>query len=184
MSDGSTQPAIEHHVGTLDLSGEGNRAASMVSDEAIALAAQAFYGGAYLVPDSEMNDLLKQGARAALEAAYPAIREQVAEEIAAKADAIAEGYSEAAKIQRQLSIDKGGSRAGGASNMRTALAFKNRAAGASEVAHEARYIGERGGNATAPGQAVGADLTAGANADPSDPREPQALSKRLPGVEG
>lgn len=47
-----------------------------IPEEAVAAAAQAFYGGAYLVPDGEMNDLLKQGARAALAAALPHLRVQ------------------------------------------------------------------------------------------------------------
>lgn len=65
---GDTQPAGEH-------AGEGN-AATPVSIEIVGIAWTA-------APGARFNDI-----RAALEAAYPAIRQQVAQEIAAALDAI------------------------------------------------------------------------------------------------
>lgn len=94
-----SQPAGEHHVGTLDLSGEGNGPAPVVSDATIEATAKVLY-------ESPPDNLSRQGwesapkdiqaiyrteAQSALEAAYPAIRQQVAEEIAV-ALAEMEGY--------------------------------------------------------------------------------------------
>jgi hypothetical protein len=68
-----TQPAGEHHTGSLDLTGEGNapEADLPISMEILGTAWAATTG----CPIAEI--------RAALVAAYPAIRQQVAEEIAA-----------------------------------------------------------------------------------------------------
>lgn len=157
----TTQPAPERHVGTLDLSGEGNAPASEVSDETVQLGALGI---------GHVLDWTRT-ARDCLEAAYPAIREQVAEEIAVALEAVpAEVYPDDIFPVDGTSVDCQSARV---------MRFAYPAA-----ARMARDIGGLVANNSAPGQAVGADLTAGANADPSDPPEPQALSKRLPGVEG
>lgn len=160
------QPAGEHHVGTLDLSGEGNRAEDRlpnnISPEAVEAAAKAHIEQCgWDWNDLDQGDLdhdatkavLLADMRVALRAAYPAIREQVAEEIAVAIEGALMGLLSGLQAR-------------------------------SAAAAIARRIGGRDLDPTAPGQAVGADLTAGANTDPSDPPESQALSKRLPGVEG
>ena len=55
---------------------------SPINDEAANAAARVFYGRAYGSVGDEANKVLLDGAREALEAAYPAIRQQVAEQIA------------------------------------------------------------------------------------------------------
>lgn len=81
--------AGEHHVGTLDLSGEGNRVevASPVSDAMVE-------AGIIAAGHTTLHGHRVAQTRATLEAAYPAIREQVAEEIAV---AIAEAGDERSK---------------------------------------------------------------------------------------
>lgn len=78
--------------------------------------------------------------RATLEAVYPAIRQQVAEEIAAKGNQIAEEYQATAITHRDLS-DEHGRSLKGTSHMATAHAYRNKADGAWAVAHAAREIG-------------------------------------------
>lgn len=88
--------------------------------------------------DSRPEDLV----RAALEAALPALRKQWAEEVAAKADQIAEGHQKTAEDHRRISLEVGSAEPKGQRHMRTALAFKERAAGAWEAAHAVREFGE------------------------------------------
>jgi hypothetical protein len=76
--------------------------------------------------------------RVALRAAYPAIRQQVAEQIAARADQIAEGFQDTAVAHRDLS-DRETEK--GKRHQRTAHAFRNKADGAWAVAHDARDFG-------------------------------------------
>jgi len=131
------------------IAGEHHAAAPPISDDVIEQAAKAACEFVYPpkthrawddVDDYE-QDSWRATARTLLEAAYPAIRQQVAEEIAAAADGIAEGCSDAARIQRDLGIEKGGSaNPRGLSHMRTAIAFTNQAAGAWAVAEAAREI--------------------------------------------
>lgn len=90
-------PAGEQHTGTLNLTGHGNpqEAAGGISDEAventaIALFAQSQVGEPYPVrwfDNYASKDEWRAMARAALEAAAPAIRQQAAEEIAAAIEA-------------------------------------------------------------------------------------------------
>lgn len=76
------------------------------------------------------------------EAALPALRKQWAEEAAAKADQIAEGHQKSAVEHRRISHEVGSTEPKGQRHMRTALAFKERAAGAWEAAHAVREYGE------------------------------------------
>lgn len=75
-----------------------------------------------------------------LAAVYAAIRQQVAEEIATRADGIAENYQATAVAHRDLSHEHGRTLKG-TSHMTTAHAFRNKADGAWAVAHAARQIG-------------------------------------------
>lgn len=175
----TTQPAGEHHTGTLDLAGEGNApehqpvgirstdvgpfvrcscgsnptpkhwldthwpgdkaegmrlvedlvaaARTPISDEIVQLAERAY-------------ETFGAGMQDALEAAYPAIRQQVAEQIADKANEIAEQFQATAISQRDLSHEHGRT-IKGTSHMNTAHAYRNKADGAWAAAHAAREIG-------------------------------------------
>ncbi|HEY3559635.1 MAG TPA: hypothetical protein VGL05_19335 [Kribbella sp.] len=81
--DANPHPAGEHHTGTLNLAGQGNpEPASPISDEIVQIAEQAY-------------ETFGAGMQDALEAAYPAIRQHVAEQIAAALDAVpAQAYPE------------------------------------------------------------------------------------------
>lgn len=146
-------PPVEHHVGTLDLSGEGNRAevASPIPQEAVAaLAASLAWSASWDNYGEETRQVLiacsMPTAQAALEAAYPAIREQVAEEIAV-AIADAEGFNGTCDCQDCVSTGR--------------------------LVDMAREIGA--GGARGPAEGSGGKGTS---------TDSQALSKRLPGVEG
>lgn len=67
----------EHHTGTLNLTGEGNEPGSHISDEMVLAAANAVHA---------FRGTGHAAIRDALEAAYPAIRQQVAEEIATECE--------------------------------------------------------------------------------------------------
>jgi hypothetical protein len=144
----TTQPAGEHHTGTLNLTGEGNEPASPISDDTIEQAAKAACEFVYppkthrawIDVDDYEQDCWRATARTLLEAAHPAIRQQVAEEIAAKGNEIAEQYQATAVTHRDISIEHGRSTPKGESHMRTAHAYRNQAAGAWAVAHAAREI--------------------------------------------
>lgn len=69
-----------------------------------------------------------------------AVRRAVAEEIAAKANEIAEAYQKSAEAHRAIAIEIGSLLPKGKQHMATALAFKNNAAGAWAVMHAARDI--------------------------------------------
>ena len=106
------QPAGEHHTGTLNLAGQGNPGSSPISEEALTLAAggMASSPGIYYVPQVSHDPIYDKLARAALEAAYPAIRQQVAEQIAAAIEGCVrdldqwpgEFYQEAAAKAREI----------------------------------------------------------------------------------
>lgn len=139
------QPAGEHHTGTLNLAGQGNPTPSPTSDEAVEVATRMLHPGLFesdglLHPALVMSGQVqaRQKVRAALEAAYPAIRQQVAEQIAGKADEIAEEHQRKAIEHRDLSdrVTPKGQR-----HWRTSCAFRDKADGAWEVAHAAREIG-------------------------------------------
>lgn len=134
------QPAGEHHTGTLNLAGEGNAPASPISNELVKTAAEHMHGveETYVGPSSYAPHIVQMLARAALEAAYPAIRQQVAEEIAAKGNEIADEYQTSAIAHRDLSdrVTPKGQR-----HFRTACSFRDKADGAWAVSHAAREIG-------------------------------------------
>lgn len=78
----------------------------------------------------------------ALEAAYPAIRQQVAQEIATAIEDVANSLRESANTTRQRSIDTGGrTTAEGDQLMTIALNRNNRAGGFRDAAYLAREIG-------------------------------------------
>jgi hypothetical protein len=81
-----TQPAGEHHTGTLDLAGQGNPGTPLIPDAAVEKAGRAYWVNYQPEEASGLNIALsphhQAAIRAALESAYPAIRQQVAEEIA------------------------------------------------------------------------------------------------------
>lgn len=122
----------EHHTGTLNLAGEGNAPQDTLAalDDEIART----YGGIW-APDNLAEILAKHGWAKASET-----REQVAEEIAAKGNEIAEEYQATAITHRDLS-DEHGRTLKGTSHMTTAHAYRNKADGAWAVAHAAREIG-------------------------------------------
>lgn len=130
-------PPTEHHVGTLDLSGEGNRAEERlpnnIDPQAVEAATRAHIERAGWDWDELGNDqheheaakaVLLADMRVALRAAYPAIRQQVAEEIAVMLDeryranlalsggdkdipregrvGVATGYQRAAELAREI----------------------------------------------------------------------------------
>lgn len=68
-------------------------------------------------------------------------RQQVAQQIATKADEIAEQYQATAVTHRDISIETGRNTPKGQSHMRTAHAYRSKADGAWAVAHAAREIG-------------------------------------------
>lgn len=78
----TTQPAGEHHTGTLNLTGEGNAPASPISDEVVEVGYMAI-AAEYNTRTDTVERLMRRDARNVLEAAYPTIRQQIAEEIAA-----------------------------------------------------------------------------------------------------
>jgi hypothetical protein len=134
----------EHHTGTLNLTGEGNKPQAVTDDlvrrASFTIAEHRTAGW------SELPDAVKvieaasyaKAMRVTLEAAYPSIRQHVAEQVAAKADQIAEQYQASAVEHRDLS-DRETEK--GKRHMRTAHAFRNKADGAWAVAHAAREIG-------------------------------------------
>lgn len=69
------------------------------------------------------------------------VKAEVAEQIAAKADEIAEGCSKSAADHRSIAIEIGSKLPKGRTHMATALAFSHQAAGAWAVAEAAREIG-------------------------------------------
>lgn len=83
----TTQPADEHHTGTLNLTGQGNPAQSPISDELIQDATIGWYEATPGVSWDEAGKYERAAmlarTRLILVAAYPAIRQQVAEQIAA-----------------------------------------------------------------------------------------------------
>lgn len=118
-------PAGEQRTGTVNLTGEGNEAkGSGISDETVEAAYQAHLSKT-LTTYHQWHGNPRDAMRAALEAAAPAIRQQVAEEIAAKLDerhrgnlalsggdldiiprdgrvGLATGYQRAAQIAREI----------------------------------------------------------------------------------
>jgi hypothetical protein len=151
--------AGEHHAGTLNLTGQGNRAEadSSITDAMAEAAAKAMHVYDKDDPwdDEGCNDTGEPGfefpsckewttgmARAALEAALPAIRQQVAEELVAEADRLADEFQESAVAHRELAGDKESPK--GQRHWRTAVAFRNKADGAWAVAAAAREIGGEG----------------------------------------
>jgi len=84
-------------------------------------------------------DLDFDDVHAIVEAATPAIRQQVAEEIATKANQIAEQYQRTAVEHRNLAGPKTTDKQ--MLHHRTAIAHRNKADGAWAVAHAAREIG-------------------------------------------
>jgi len=129
-----TQPAGEHHTGSLDLTGEGN--APEVSDALIAKMELAYWAAQEGEP---VTNRCTAGMRAALTAAYSAIRQQVAEEIAARAEAMANEFQTTALDHRERSGDKETRKQ--QMHWRTAVAYRNKADGAWAVAAEIRCSG-------------------------------------------
>lgn len=87
-------------------------------------------------------DPYRDGMRAALEAAYPAIRQHVAEQIATKLDDVAEGLKRTADRNRQRSIDtRARSTYVSECLMRMAVSQNNRVEGIRGAAEVAREIG-------------------------------------------
>lgn len=109
-----------------------------IPEEAVIAAAEVAYGQIHHVNRSRILAEF----RAVLEAALPALRKQWAEDLAAKADQIAEGHQKTAEDHRRISLEVGSAEPKGQRHMRTALAFKERAAGAWEAAHAVREFGE------------------------------------------
>lgn len=136
-----TQPAGEHHI--------GDAPASPISDDMVEQAAKAACEFVYppkthrawIDVDDYEQDSWRATARTLLEAAYPAIRQQVAEEIATKGNEIAEAYQKSAEDRRAIALEYGTKLPKGKQHMHTAIAFKNNAAGAWAVMHAAREIG-------------------------------------------
>jgi hypothetical protein len=138
------QPAGEHHAGTLDLTGEGNAPANPIPPAAVtALATSLAWSASWDTYSEATHQVLiacaLPQALAALEAAYPAIRQQVAEEIAAKAEAIANDFQTTALSHKDLSSDKETPKQ--QMHWRTAVAYRNKADGAWAVAAEVRVTG-------------------------------------------
>lgn len=163
-------PAPEHHVGTLDLSGEGNapRVASPISDDLADLVLAVNERGVPCPPNCDYQTHRRAEVRAELEAAYPAIRRQVAEEIAAKLDE---------RYRANLALsggDRGIPREG-----RIGVAT-----GYQRAAEIAREIGGRGADATAPGRTGATSGRTGVSAAPSDPPAGKAGRSESGGFEG
>jgi hypothetical protein len=132
----STTSAGEHHVGSLDLSGEGNAPKVEIPLEAVVgLATALVRSASWDTYTEETQQVLiatsMPMARASLEAAYPAIRQQIAEEIAAAIDAGEDRANEASK------------REGIAGNRGTSRAWDEIATGYMRAAEIAREIGEQ-----------------------------------------
>lgn len=120
----SGQPAGEPHPGTHNLAEQGNPGDSPISAELGETGYKAI-AAEYGTRTETVEDLMRRDARNVLEAAYPAIRQQVAEQIAAALDerhrsnlalsggdegivprdgrvALATGYQRAAQIAREI----------------------------------------------------------------------------------
>lgn len=138
----TTQPAGEHHTGTLNLAGQGNPPQVPARDVVAALLWVEIWDDntPYSAASPAARSECEAAADRILEAAYPAIRQQVAEQIAGKGNEIAEEYQATAITHRDLSIEHGRTLKG-TSHMTTAHAYRNKAEGAWAVAHAAREIG-------------------------------------------
>jgi ketosteroid isomerase-like protein len=114
-----------------------------ISDDLVKTAAEHMHEveQTYFGPSTYAPRIAQMLARAALEAAYPAIRQQVAQEIAAKAHELGEMYQATAVTHLDISIETGRNTSNGQSHMRTAHAYRNKADGAWAVAHATREIG-------------------------------------------
>lgn len=139
----TTQPAGEQHTGNLNLTGQGNpdTPASPISD-AIAQTAYNAHLEVTLRSWHVWYGHRLDPMRAALEAAYPAIRQHVAEQIAAALDRTADSLKRSADDDRQRSIDAGGRATyDGDRLMRLAINRNNRAGGFRDAAYLTREIG-------------------------------------------
>lgn len=83
------KPAGEHHTGTLNLTGQGNTPSSPITDEMADAALTIIARGVPCPDPCSYQTHQRAEMRAALEAAYPAIRQQVADEIAVTLDGFA-----------------------------------------------------------------------------------------------
>ncbi|MFC5268438.1 hypothetical protein ACFPJ1_40570 [Kribbella qitaiheensis] len=95
----ATQPAGPHHTGTLDLTGEGNapeQPALNIPIAAIEAVTNAFYEDGHNILHCSPGEDMYATARAALTAALPALRRQIAEEIAVALEAEARSDYDAA----------------------------------------------------------------------------------------
>jgi len=135
------QPRTEHQMSTEQTALAAGQ--TPISDDLVKTAAVHMHAveQTYFGPSTYAPHIAQMLARAALEAAYPAIRQQVAQEIAAKAHELAAQYQATAVTHRDISIDAGRNTPKGESHMATAHAYRNKADGAWAVAQAAREIG-------------------------------------------
>jgi hypothetical protein len=153
----TAQPAGEQHTGSLNLAGEGNEAEDRlpnnIDPQAVEAAARAHIENAgWDWNDLDQGDLdhdatkavLIADMRIALRAAYPAIRQQVAEEIAVALDKCASSLHKTADRTRgQIADDGPRDEYNDERLRRVALAHDNRADGLTGAAVVAREIGRK-----------------------------------------